>query len=187
MWFISKYYNEHLEIKDDISLPECFPENNHNKYHLQDFMILNVTTDNYMNLIELSDFLMVYDIDPLVDKIVECFGYYIIHEFSNQYKYNSGRIKPHTEETLRDAIKLYCDDQDKCYELYGYSAYWDVSNVTNMNYMFYGTQFNGDISKWNVSKVKYMTNTFDKSKFKGDISQWNTSSITNTNYTFILW
>ena len=30
-----------------------------------------VTKENYMNLIEMSDFLMVEDIDPLVDKIVE--------------------------------------------------------------------------------------------------------------------
>ena len=32
---------------------------------------------------------------------------------------------------------------------------WDVSNVTDMNYMFAGCEkFNQDISKWDVSKVK---------------------------------
>ena len=38
---------------------------------------------------------------------------------------------------------------------------WDVSNVTNMGYMFaWCESFNQDISKWNVSKVKYFTNIF---------------------------
>ena len=33
---------------------------------------------------------------------------------------------------------------------------WDVSNVTNMNYMFAGCEkFNQDISNWDVSNVKY--------------------------------
>ena len=33
---------------------------------------------------------------------------------------------------------------------------WNVSNVTNMSYMFYGCEsFNKDISNWDVSKVGY--------------------------------
>ena len=32
----------------------------------------------------------------------------------------------------------------------------DTSDVTNMQNMFYGSRFNGNISKWNVSSVKNM-------------------------------
>ena len=39
---------------------------------------------------------------------------------------------------------------------------WDVSNVTNMERMFYGCKsFNQDISNWNVSKVKYKSDMFN--------------------------
>ena len=31
---------------------------------------------------------------------------------------------------------------------------WNVSNVKDMNSMFYGSKFNGDISKWDASNVK---------------------------------
>jgi surface protein len=54
---------------------------------------------------------------------------------------------------------------------------WDVSNVTNMCYMFSYSQFNGDISKWNVSNVTNMEYMYDNSKFNGDISNWNISNV----------
>jgi surface protein len=33
---------------------------------------------------------------------------------------------------------------------------WDVSNVTDMSYMFSNSEFIGDISKWDVSNVTDM-------------------------------
>jgi surface protein len=41
-----------------------------------------------------------------------------------------------------------------------------------MNLMFYGSEFNGDISLWDVSNVQNMYYMFNDSKFNGDISRW---------------
>ena len=49
---------------------------------------------------------------------------------------------------------------------------WDVSNVTDMSWMFYQSDFNSNISKWNVSKVTNMKNMFVYSKFNQNISNW---------------
>ena len=51
---------------------------------------------------------------------------------------------------------------------------WDVSNVTNMTYMFYQTYaFNQDIGNWDVSNVTDMTIMFQKAyAFNQDLTQW---------------
>ena len=62
-------------------------------------------------------------------------------------------------------------------EFNGDISRWNVSNVTNMNSMFRGSKFNGDISKWNVSNVKYMPWMFKCSTFNQDISSWDVSNV----------
>ena len=57
-------------------------------------------------------------------------------------------------------------------EFNGNISKWDVSKVKNMKGMFWGSKFNGDISKWDVSNVESMSFMFYRSQFNGDISNW---------------
>ena len=99
MWFESKLYEELKEQQDDASIYDCLNEQPLHEY-MDDFMKLNITKENYLKLIELCDFLMVSNIDVLVDKIVKKFGVQIIHEFGDFYKYNSQRLIVHDRESL---------------------------------------------------------------------------------------
>ena len=56
---------------------------------------------------------------------------------------------------------------------------WDVSNVTDMSSMFYGcTYFNQNISSWDVSNVIGMSYMFAWCEsFNQDLSNWNVSKV----------
>lgn len=80
-----------------------------------------------------------------------------------------------TKEELIDLIK-------KEMQLHGNNVdlnYLDISNVTDLSYLFYNSEFNGNISNWNVLHVKEMEYMFSNSKFNGDISHWNVSQVIN--------
>uniref|UniRef100_UPI0005C53897 BspA family leucine-rich repeat surface protein n=1 Tax=Bifidobacterium bombi TaxID=471511 RepID=UPI0005C53897 len=61
---------------------------------------------------------------------------------------------------------------------------WDVSNVTSMVQMFYGAAVPGSIGigKWNTGKVTSMYHLFERATINGslDLSGWNTSNVTAT-------
>ena len=67
---------------------------------------------------------------------------------------------------------------------------WDVSNITNMSYMFFDCkelESIVDISSWDVSNVKDMSFMFfncKKLKSVVDISKWNVSKVTNMEFMF---
>ena len=90
---------------------------------------------------------------------------------------------------LKNCVGIYkVSDHDELQGLIKYSMRWfgkkcnlnwiGVSNITNMEYMFLDSKFNGDISQWDVSNVTDMFGMFRTSEFNGDISQWDVSNVT---------
>ncbi|MEQ9300311.1 MAG: BspA family leucine-rich repeat surface protein [Cyclobacteriaceae bacterium] len=62
---------------------------------------------------------------------------------------------------------------------------WDVSNITNMSYMFSRSAINEDLSSWDVSNVLVMDHMFDRaSNFNDNISSWNVSQVSNMSNMF---
>ena len=92
------------------------------------------------------------------------------HSYENQYK-----VKNHDE--LKELIKL-AESIDVHMDL----NWLDVSNVTNMDYMFANSKFNGDISKWDVSNVTSMFGMFANSEFNGSLPNWNVSKVKYAKY-----
>ncbi len=63
-------------------------------------------------------------------------------------------------------------------------GFWDVSNVTDMSWMFFVSAFNQDISSWNVSKVTDMQGMFALSQFNQPIGTWDVSKVNNMRVMF---
>ena len=75
----------------------------------------------------------------------------VIKNKSNNYKYS-----PETKEELRDIIKRRIKKEGKKVNLNDI----DTSKITDMSNLFYGLDFNGDISNWDVSNVTDMSYMF---------------------------
>ena len=81
-------------------------------------------------------------------------------------------------ETLRHVVYkwLNSNTRQQVVNLYGPIEDWDTSDITNMNYVFWGADgagastfkhdFNADISKWDMSAVTSMTNSKYSNKLK---------------------
>ena len=87
--------------------------------------------------------------------------------------------------SLTNAIK--CDDFAYIFQGYENVKHiigledWDVSNVKNMEYMFYNCyNFNSDLSNWDVSSVGNMKLMFNGCiNFDSDLSKWDVSNVEN--------
>ena len=87
---------------------------------------------------------------------------------------------------LREAVKLWLNNESIAFTKYGHIGNWDTSNVTDMSFMFYWkTDFNENIGNWDTSKVTNMSNLFNNVRdFNQDIGRWDTSKVTNMNGMF---
>ena len=95
---------------------------------------------------------------------------------SNSYKYF-----PKTKKELKDIILQRIEAEGNEVDLNDI----DVSKITDMSNLFEETDFNGDISGWDVSNVTNMSYMFCVCEaFNQDISNWDVSNVNNMSYIF---
>ena len=105
--------------------------------------------------------------------------------WKEQFAYHCTRI--HTNDTIREAVQVVVLlPPPYVHPFYGPIAGWDVSEVTDMNNLFFNAlAFNGDLSRWDVGKVADMTDMFAHAMaFNGDLSRWDVSKVTNMKHMF---
>ena len=86
---------------------------------------------------------------------------------------------------LRDGSSLRGAFQN-CYDLDDDISDWDVSNVTDMSYMFDNARsFNQPLDNWDVSNVTDMSNMFDNAwSFNQPLNNWDVSNVTDMSNMF---
>ena len=110
-----------------------------------------------------------------------------------------------TDATIRPAVKLWLEDNAAAVHKYGQIEDWDVSQVTDLSYLFcvrqkemegdkhykhcvlpeYARDFDFDLSRWDTSRVTSMRGTFSFSQnFNQPIGSWQTSSVTDMDEMF---
>ncbi|GIS52563.1 MAG: hypothetical protein Ct9H90mP28_2790 [Paracoccaceae bacterium] len=92
--------------------------------------------------------------------------------------------RPFTNSELLTAVNEWILNSTTAEAKYNYINNWNTSEVTDMNNLFNGKQFNEDISGWDVSKVSAMNGMFRNSPFNRDISGWNVPNVVDMSYMF---
>ena len=88
-----------------------------------------------------------------------------------------------TNATIKRAVRDYYlkggARKQRVVTKYGDISNWDMSNVTNMSFMFWHAQsFNQPLNKWNVSNVTNMAGMFkDATSFNQPLDKWNVSMV----------
>lgn len=92
---------------------------------------------------------------------------------------------PMNNKEIFSAVRRYYHEHEKVVKQYGKIENWNVSNVTNMDYLFECIQCDFNLSKWNVSNVTSMEGMFKQSEFNYDISDWDVRNVTNMKKMFM--
>ena len=106
-------------------------------------------------------------------------------------KYHMKSYTFKTRVELINAVDLWCGNRERGLEKYGHIRDWDVSLITDMNYLFTNDDklgfdtFNDDISRWDVSSVTNMESMFwAVYEFNQPLGDWDVSSVENMNFMF---
>ena len=97
------------------------------------------------------------------------------YEYVHQSKY-----KINSYDELKNIIKIYSKINPT-----GSLNWIDTFYITNMSLLFENTKYNGDISEWDVSNVTNMQGMFwNATLFNQPIGDWDVSNVTNMSYMF---
>ena len=82
-------------------------------------------------------------------------------------------------ESTQAPIGLFLGNYNNLSEFNQPIGNWDVSNVTDMGFMFFNSAFNQPIGNWDTSSVTDMRYMFNNSAFNQPIGNWDVSNVTD--------
>ena len=143
--------------------------------------------DNIFNLIDSDNgFETVIENTDNIEKILNALKndkVYVYIELANLEKDSNKTTKIITNENIKQLVHKYIQDKSKLPNNLQNKQInkWDVSNVTNMMFLFSGyKEFNEPLNNWNVSNVTNMSGMFAFCReFNQLLNDWNVSNVTN--------
>jgi hypothetical protein len=89
--------------------------------------------------------------------------------------------QPFNNGSLKEAVKLWCENKVAAVAKYGDISTWDTSQVTSMKHLFNDCKsFNDRIGSWDVSHVTDMLGMFGNATcFNQSLESWNVSEVTS--------
>ena len=89
-------------------------------------------------------------------------------------------------ETIREAVKEWLENDESAETKYGHISNWDTSEVTDMNELFMSAyEFNQPIGNWDVSNVANMVGMFKSAViFNHPLNNWDVSNVTYMSFMF---